>query len=239
VGTNKHQKPRVDRFTVTRLATLPAGRYKDPAQESLYLLVRDKRDGTHSRTWVHRIKYQAGDTYLPVGHFPETPLTEARTLVQGQREMLSKGIDPRRASPRRKRARASSAILSPADKHSVEFLAHEFLERHVKPNRKQPAYVENILNRDVLAAGAWRARDARTIKPREVIELLDKIVARGSPVMANRTAVTGNSAAYCSCLGFAGIVAPVQITGDKRCRRRSDEVRKPGGQWWRGLRRVD
>jgi hypothetical protein len=29
----------------------------------------------------------------------------------------------------------------------------------------------------------WRGRDARTIKPREVIELLDGIVARGSPVM--------------------------------------------------------
>jgi integrase len=35
---------------------------------------------------------------------------------------------------------------------------------------------------------AWRHRDARTIKPREVIELLDPIVERGSPVMANRVA---------------------------------------------------
>jgi hypothetical protein len=34
----------------------------------------------------------------------------------------------------------------------------------------------------------WSDRDARTITSREVIELLDKIVDRGSPVMANRTA---------------------------------------------------
>jgi len=34
----------------------------------------------------------------------------------------------------------------------------------------------------------WNGRDARTIKPREVIDLLDGIVDRGSPVMANRTA---------------------------------------------------
>jgi integrase len=43
-----------------------------------------------------------------------------------------------------------------------------------------------MLRRDVLPE--WRGRDARTIKPREVIELLDKIVARGKPIMANRTA---------------------------------------------------
>lgn len=188
MGTKQHQKPRVAKFTVTRLATLPAGRYKDPAQESLYLLVRDKRDGNQSRTWLHRIKYKAGDTYLAVGHFPETPLSEARTLVQSQRELLSKGIDPQRAAPRRRRPMGFESPTPPSDKHSIEFLAHEFLERHVKPNRKQPAYVHNILKRDVLSANAWKGRDARTIKPREVIELLDKIVARGSPVMANRTA---------------------------------------------------
>lgn len=175
---------------MTRLAQLRAGRYKDPAQESLYLLVRDKVDGSSSRTWVHRIKNRGGDTYLPVGHFPETPLSQARTIVQEQRELLSKGIDPRSAAPRRRRAKASQApATAPAgSKHSIEFLAHEFMERHVKPNRERPEYVQAILNRDVLHADAWLGRDARTIKPREVIELLDKIVARGSPVMANRTA---------------------------------------------------
>jgi integrase len=34
----------------------------------------------------------------------------------------------------------------------------------------------------------WQNRDARTISSREVIERLDAIVARGAPVMANRTA---------------------------------------------------
>ncbi len=34
----------------------------------------------------------------------------------------------------------------------------------------------------------WKGRDARTIEPHEVIELLDRIVDRGSHVMANRVA---------------------------------------------------
>jgi integrase len=192
VGTNskKRKQSVTRRFTVTRLAALPAGRYKDPAQESLYLLVRDRVDGSSSRTWVHRIKNRGGDTYLPVGHFPETPLTQARTFVQEQRELLSRGIDPRSAAPRRRRVRSPQgpSTVPTGSKHSVEFLAHEFMEKHVKPNRERPAYVQEILNRDILTSDAWLGRDARTIKPREVIELLDKIVARGSPVMANRTA---------------------------------------------------
>jgi hypothetical protein len=56
----------------------------------------------------------------------------------------------------------------------------------VKPNRRRPEYVERILNQDVLPE--WKGRDARTITPREVVELLDCILARGSRVMANRTA---------------------------------------------------
>jgi integrase len=46
--------------------------------------------------------------------------------------------------------------------------------------------VKRVLNADVLTG--WSDRDARTITSREVIELLDRIVDRGSPVMANRTA---------------------------------------------------
>jgi len=46
--------------------------------------------------------------------------------------------------------------------------------------------VQRVLEHDVLSE--WKGRDARTITPREVVELLDKIVARGSRVMANRTA---------------------------------------------------
>ena len=41
-----------------------------------------------------------------------------------------------------------------------------------------------MLNKDVLFE--WAGRDARTIKPRDVLELLDGIVDRGSAIMSNR-----------------------------------------------------
>lgn len=175
-------------FTATRVATLPAGRYKDPGQKSLYLLVRDRIDDRPSRTWLHRIKAKGGDTFLQIGHFPETSLEVARDTIRQQRELLSKGIDPKRAAPRRRAVRTPQSLSSAAvgAEHSIETLAHEFIERHIKPNHKLPQYSQAILAKHVLPE--WAGRDARSIKPREVIELLDKVVASGRRVMANKVA---------------------------------------------------
>ena len=80
------------------------------------------------------------------------------------------------------------SISQPArsDKTSLNLLAYEYLEYYVKPNRELPREVVRILKKDVLPY--WGTRDARTITSREIIERLDAIVARGAPVMANRTA---------------------------------------------------
>jgi len=74
----------------------------------------------------------------------------------------------------------------PADKHSVHFLAYEYVEFYVKREREGCREVVRILKKDCLPY--WQERDARTISSREIIERLDSIVSRGAPVMANRTA---------------------------------------------------
>ena len=114
-------------------------------------------------------------------------LRHARKAAGEQRGMIERGIDPRMArTPRRPAPSIPLAVGRTSSPNSIEFLAHEFLERHVKPNRRHPAYVQRVLEHDVLRE--WKGRDAGTVTPREVVELLDKIVARGSRVMANRTA---------------------------------------------------
>src|SRR6185312_17170772 len=72
------------------------------------------------------------------------------------------------------------------DSHSFKLLAREFYRLYIPPNRQDPAYVRRVLTAEILPV--WKDRDARTIKPREVIKLLDNIVARGAKVMANRIA---------------------------------------------------
>ena len=71
-------------------------------------------------------------------------------------------------------------------RHTIEHLVADYMERHAKPQHRRPEYVLAILERDVLPE--WKGRDARTITPTEVIELLDKVLDRGSKVMANRLA---------------------------------------------------
>jgi hypothetical protein len=38
----------------------------------------------------------------------------------------------------------------PSNPNSIEFLAHEFLECHVNLNRRHPAYVQRVVEHDVL-----------------------------------------------------------------------------------------
>jgi integrase len=173
------------RLTKTRVESLrPGGKQRDISDpERRGLVLRIEPSG--SKLWLFRYKFVGKPHRLALGSYPGMSLALARAEAQAHRELLDRGLDPRTARRARRPASLSDAAAR-NDKHSVEFLAYEFLERHVRPNRQRPEYVERILARDVLPE--WQGRDVRTITPREVIELLDGIVARGSRVMANRTA---------------------------------------------------
>jgi hypothetical protein len=82
---------------------------------------------------------------------------------------------------------------------------------------------KRVLNADVLPQ--WSDRDARTITSREVIELLDKIVDRGSPVMANRTA---NILSQCSCTAFTAQRFPIRRSNS--CTAREAPRRPPNAR---------
>lgn len=176
------------RFTQSSLGALAPGDHTDPSTQGLQLRVREKAGGA-SRTWRFRYTWRGEWVRLTIGHFPSMSLAEAREMAHSLRKKLDEGIDPRRALPKRSPRLAPlpvSAAVTGANRHSIEFLVSEFTERHLKATRKRPEYAERILQREVLPE--WRGRDARTIEPHEVIELLDKIVDRGARVMANRVA---------------------------------------------------
>lgn len=186
-ATTADKRTQPQRLVSTRVASLSPGTYTDPGQTGLQLRVRQKRDG-FSRTWLLRFKFKGEETRILLGHFPQTSLDAARGEARRLRELADQGIDPRRARTRRRERPAPTPSSTPRadDKHSIEFLVTEFVERYLRPTRKRPEYAEAILNKDVLPT--WKGRDARTIEPADVIELLDGIVERGSKVMANRTA---------------------------------------------------
>lgn len=191
--TESTDRPAGGRWTATSLLSLPPGTHTDPAQLGLQLRVRalktaDSKPPRYSRSWLLRVKFRNEETRLLLGHPPAMALADARIEAQRLRELAARGIDPRRATPRRRDNITTRPVSreTASGKNTVDFLCDEFITRYLRPSRKRPEYAESIIARDILPR--WRGRDARTIEPSEVIELLDGIVERGSAVMANRVA---------------------------------------------------
>jgi integrase len=71
-----------------------------------------------------------------------------------------------------------------APKNTVRAVAKDWLRRD-QANNRRVAEVQRILDHDILPV--WGDRPIAEIRKRDVIELIDGIADRGSPVMANRT----------------------------------------------------
>jgi integrase len=141
---------------------------------------------TGVKSWHWRFYWRGSRARLVLGVWPDTSIAEAHEKASAARALLRRGIDPRRAGITfAQRVKPEKPAVSGTPGFSVEHLAREFMTRHVQRRRRRPEYVQRILDANVLPR--WASRDSRTIKPREVIELLDEIADR-APVMANRVA---------------------------------------------------
>jgi integrase len=116
------------------------------------------------------------------------------------------------------------SIPKPAhdDRSSILFIAYEYIEQWFKAQGKNPTEACRMLRADVLPKWWWR--DARTITSREVIELLDVVVKRGAPVMANKLAQTLGHVFRFAIHRSVLANSPVQL------------LYKPGGKTRRGKR---
>ena len=69
--------------------------------------------------------------------------------------------------------------------YSVQDLCDEYIERYARVRKKSWKEDERCLNKEVVSV--WGKRKVKDITRRDIVELLDRIVDRGSPVTANRT----------------------------------------------------
>ncbi len=163
-----------DRF----LRSLKADRdteYWDDVVEQLILRIRP----SGRKTWF--VRYYHGGTpgrrgkyrRAKIGRYPPLSLSKARDKAKALLGSVADGGDPGGW-----RERAAGAW-------TFKRLATEYMQRHAKPKKSSWREDLRILDKDLLPT--FGALPAEAIRKRDVIALLDAIVDRGAPVMANRT----------------------------------------------------
>jgi len=128
------------------------------------------------RSFVFMYRFQGKARMMTIGPYPNISLASARVQVANAKKLLLEGTDPGEKHIVQKKVERES--------YTVKMLADEFIEKWSKPRKKTWAEDERCLGKDVLPfVGRKKAKD---IRRRDIIMILDKILERGSPGMANR-----------------------------------------------------
>jgi integrase len=114
-----------------------------------------------------------------IGNYPAFDPAAARKAASSALHRLAEGIDP--GEEKRVRRNAPKPLAD-----DFESFAREYLERQVKRNTAASTYRETarIIEQDVIPE--WGKRSIGSIAKRDVIALVDKKVASGAEVQANR-----------------------------------------------------
>lgn len=115
-----------------------------------------------------------------LGRYPAIEPAQARHEAQTALERMRKaGIDP--ADEKRARRDQRTPETDTFGAASTDYL------RHVEANNRRSTYLGAKRDIEFDALKRWKSRPLISITRRDVIDLLDRIIARGAPVQANRT----------------------------------------------------
>lgn len=165
--------PRI-RFTERTLAALPFTKppatkaqrdYYDSTMQGFGL-----RIGARTKTFFLRYRTATKQRRIDLGLSPTVPLTEARSQAQAVLNRYDEGRDP-------------VAEAQTARAQTFGALAALYLEKHAM--RKKRTWRDDARMIRIELAD-WYNRPIKSIRRAEVRDLLDEVVARGAPVLANR-----------------------------------------------------
>jgi len=130
-----------------------------------------------SKRWRYIYKVEGTKRVLTLGEYPAMGLAKAKEdFIKYRNQVKLDGKDP---------AKEQQDVLKTVSRQpTVEWLASEYIKRWAKPRKRSWKEDQRILDKDVLPV--WGKRKAQDITRRDVIVLLDSIVDRGAPIMANK-----------------------------------------------------
>jgi integrase len=134
--------------------------------------------------WAFRYRFAGKPKKLTIGAYPAIDLPAARRLASEAAQVVARNEDP--AAAKQAAKEAARAVAAPV-RDLVETVVETFIERYAKKQTRESSWreTERILKREVV--GEWEGKRLSQIGRADVHELLDKIVDRGSPIVANRT----------------------------------------------------
>jgi integrase len=185
----------------------------DAGCRGLYLVIQSA--GSKSWAFRYRFngrpkKLTIGPVYLGTDEIEQPALDQPNTLA-GARKLageaalqVARGIDPAKHKKReKKQAQLRAEHSELLDRDTVEAVARLFIEKYAKPNTRPASWLQTARliglkpdpeddsklvctdsGGEVLSQ--WGDRTVHEITRRDVHDLLDRIVSRGSPVTANR-----------------------------------------------------
>src|ERR671919_1573599 len=164
---------RLSELMIGRVAPPKAGRLELADAVLPGLSLRITPDGT--RSFALRYRIDGKQQRLTLGRYdPERfNLAAARAKARIALDQRDAGKDP--AKVRREVGPERGTVAEGVD---------DFAERHLRRNTKRAHDIEQILHRDVVRC--WGERSMASITRRDVLDLIDEVVDRGSPVAANR-----------------------------------------------------
>ncbi len=163
------------KFTDRKIRNLKPKRARYEVWEGKGLGLRVSPTGRKS--WVFMYRYDGKCRRLTLGTYPAMSVaavhaTHGRALLD-----LERGVDPGTAAIRVKREDRQAL--------TVAQLVEEYIDKWAKARKRSWHEDQRILAKDVLPVlGTHKAKDVRR---RDIIQLLDRIVDRGAPIVANRT----------------------------------------------------
>ena len=159
------------RFTEPFVRNVSTDRQQEFCEDGLCLRVYP----TGRKVWFLPYRTEAGRfRRLKLGTYPALTLKQARSVARTRRGEVEQGHDPQAAR-----------VQARQQQETFEALARLYLERHAKVKKRSWQEDERILERELIPA--WASREPASITRREIADLVEKIVKRGSPIMANRT----------------------------------------------------
>lgn len=163
------------RFTDIAIKNLKPTDKKYYTREADGFTIRTMPSGV--KTWLFVYTFEGKRKEMNLGQYPHVSVADARTKFNKAFDLFKKGKDPADLERQIKDERLKAP--------TIEKLINEYLERHAKRFKRSWAKDEQILNREVLPG--WGKKKAVDITKREVISLLEGIIDRGAPAMANNT----------------------------------------------------